>query len=525
MALQLLPEYLAGNKEAKSFFCADFTISSERVKIVQAVSGKTTSKSVLEALTRQNPGRLSLIEKLSARGSVAVVTGQQLGLFGGPVFTLYKILTAVKLAALLEKESGIATVPIFWTQSEDHDFEEIQRADFLGEKEEVKALSLNLPREKLGGSVGRLVLGRDEIQDLQRSLSTLLAENKFENGTEILDLITRHYRVGNTLGRAFAGFYSEILKNFALLLFDPDDIEARTESKEFVATSFLRADAIERILEERIAKLQQAGFVVQVLIREHSPLFFVTLNGKRVRLEELTSGGYSAPGMTLTKENLYKLLDEKSDEFSSSALIRPLLQDRLFPTAAYVAGPTEFNYLAEVQPLYPFFNLSAPLVFPRASFTVFDHVAKRLLDKSGISSHSLNKSSVEIVAGKLRGSKLDPDQIFTRIEGEVQAALDSEQAVFAELGGDLLQALATTKTSIATNIQKFRGRYERALTQKEDVLSSQIERLKHIVYPAGKDQEKVLCVAHFLARYGMKFLDQVFENLDPLRFEKTDLVL
>lgn len=512
MKRDFLIDYLNNEPQARKLYRLCFLDVEHRRQAAKAASQKLLSPVVLAELERLNAGVSPEIDHALARIKkervAMVVTGQQLGFLGGPLLTLYKALAAVKLAAELERESGIPTIPVFWLQSEDHDFAEIRDAHFLSEQEELLSFPFEPQSQHSGDSVGRLLNSGQAAAQLRQLLDGIkLGET--EQSKDLLNI----FSAPCTYSELFQKLFHKVFGRYGLLLFDADSKAIKTLAKDLIATCFYRFSSIERVLTERAGEILSLGYEVRVRIREKSPLFFVSRDGRRQRLEADSQGKFVAEDYTFSQEELFALLEQSPESFTSSALIRPVLQDYLLPTAAYVAGSSEFSYWAQIAPLYEFFNLAQPVVVPRPGFVLFEKRYGNLMHKLGAQFADLALSADAFVLSRFHGGELDPERIFGDLQQNINAQLGAISGKLSDVDRNLLQALNTTQEAVRTNIGKLRGKYERSLGQREVSIREQFERLRSVAYPRATPQERTVSWIQYYLKYGAPFVDKVFDQI------------
>ena len=509
MAKDHLSDFLAKKGGTKDFFSLSFLEKEDRKKAVLNASKRPIHPVVLTVLKELNSGICpevdKSLDKISKKGAVAVVTGQQLGFLGGPLHTLYKVLTAVKYAAFLEEETGVTTVPIFWLQSEDHDFEEISEAVLFSQEEKLNKFKID--KDNAGDSVGLLEITEQDRKTALDALSSLPVQD-----SKVKELLNKAYEPGISFSESYKRMIHGVLSSLGLLIFDPLRVDIKEQMKEFIVTSFVRANTISELLYDRSKDLEGKGYESQVRIREKSPLFFLQTEGRRTRLSENKNGDWESGDLKITKEELLKLIDESPEKFTTSALIRPIFQDRLLPTAAYITGPSEFKYWTQITPLYPFLNAEMPLLVPRARFYILEKTYKRLMDK-------LNLDYTDIATGldtflEKRVAEAGFVNPFDILIKDVEARIEQDREAILLADGALKPLVDKTIKSVGNNLGKLQNKYQNALKRKDTDGSSQFIRLSSRLFPEGKNQEAFISFVYYLNKYGFNFLDQTFSSIE-----------
>lgn len=501
MARSIAESYARG--EAGAFFPLHPASPQDRRRAVtQAVRPLTPA--VAEAIERQNarfPPSATRDAHLAAlrRGAAAVVTGQQVGLFLGPLFTLYKAAAAIRNARALAEETGAAVVPIFWLQTEDHDLPEIARVALPDREGERICLELPAsPRERI--SIAHRTLPR-EIDAVLASLDGVIGD--LHHGPAHLALLRRHYRPGAGWGEAFAGVLAELLDE--LVIVDPRDPALAAAAASVHRRALEGAELISRALLRRCGELEAAGFAPAVHVRDGAPLSFFHPEGPagpRYRLDPAAGGFAEVGGERIhARADLLARLEEAPLSFSTSALLRPILQDTLLPTAAYVGGPGEIAYFAQLAPLYRAFDLPMPLVVPRARFRVLEGRTRRLLERLGLQPDDAARPEAELLARCGAGAGLpEAEAVAQALLAPFAAELDRLRAAAGALPLD--RSFARTRRSVERAVERFVARYARERVRSDERLVADVRRLANLLAPAGVPQEREHGLAWYAARYG-----------------------
>ncbi|MDE3164996.1 MAG: bacillithiol biosynthesis cysteine-adding enzyme BshC, partial [Acidobacteriota bacterium] len=335
---------------------------SYRASAAQAELSPEQRARLVDAFQVQNAGSAAL-ERLAHPGTVAVVTGQQVGLFSGPCYTVYKILHAVKLAASLSA-NGVPAVPVFWLATEDHDFAEVNHAWVFDSTH--RPVRVEMPRPVAGQPSGTVTLEDLPLAELRAALAG------FPFAAETLAAVEAAYRPGSTMGQAFQALLRTLLRKFDILYLDPLLPEFRALAAPALRRAVEAAPELTAALLERNRELAAAGYHAQVHIEDSTSLFFLLEDGKRLGLRRGGSD-YTHHARRFTTADLAA----RASALSPNALLRPVIQDSMLPTVAYIGGPAEVAYLAQSAVLYRSLLGRQPLAVPRTGFTLFDaHAAK-----------------------------------------------------------------------------------------------------------------------------------------------------
>ena len=464
-----------------------------------------------------SPRRAENLQALQERGTVAVLTGQQPGIFLSPLLALYKALQAAAAARRLEAETGVRAVPVFWVAAEDHDFEEIRQARILNREAEIRELALS-PREKNRIPVGELELG-PEIEDVLSKAAEWLGF--YPGAGEVLEICRASYKPELSPARAFISFLGRLTADCGLLFYNPRERGAAGASGEVFRTALLRAGEIEELLLDHAALEANEGRPPQVRIKRGSPLFFFQPEGKRGPRYRLKKEGRNftieGAGGAWSEEQLLRVLDKEPERFSTSALLRPLLQDSLFPTACYIGGPAELAYLRQIEPLYPVFGLPRPLLIPRTQCSAADEKFREWLALYSLSIGDLNLPVPELLVRALEQASpgRDPKTLEARVLADIGTALSPLAAALEQTDRTLLGSLGRTEEKIKAMLDTLTERYTKALAAQDSVVAQRVEKLRTYFKPNHEPQERFFSSLYFLCRYGLAFVEKAAQAIEP----------
>jgi len=456
------------------------------------------------------PATFENLERLAQGETFAVVTGQQVGLFSGPAFTLFKALTTVRLANYLS-EQGIPVVPVFWLASQDHDLAEVAQVGILDDEYNLISLADPGDSPSTRSPVGNVRLTDESTQALARLEGCLPPGPPSQ---VLLQDLRATYAPGTTWVEAFGAFLARLLSRWGVILLNPLDSSIHQLSAQVYKQALERAPELRGKLLERSRALTGSGYHAQVKVAEDSTLVFVTRQGSRLPVHE-HDGEYSVEGEGHTRiEELRRELSDGPVAFSPNALLRPLVQDTLLPTIAYVAGPSELAYLAQAQVLYQAFGRPQPVVFPRASFTLVDHRIQRLLEKYHLSVEDVwlgeqHLASKVAVAGLAEGWS----ERFTQAQQDMAGLLERLRGDIERLDPTLLEALQHAQEKILYQMDRLRGKVSRAGLARSDLLARHAQALARFLMPQKDLQERQVGGAYFLGRAGYELLPELLSQI------------
>jgi bacillithiol synthase len=418
------------------------------------------------------------------------------------------------MAAALEEASGRPVVPVFWLQTEDHDLPEIAGCGLPGAVVRVPASAddrVSIAHRVLPAEVARC------LEELRVELAGL------PFAAAHLERLGRHYRPGVAWGQAFAGVLAELFAGEGLVFVDPRDPALAAEARPVHERALLRAGAIAAALP-----------AAPVHVRPGAPLSFYHPGGPegpRVRLDPAGDDTFieAGGGRAHTRRELLGELAEDPLRFSTSALLRPILQDTLLPTVAYVGGPAEVAYFAQLPPLYAAYELPMPAILPRARFRIVEPAARRLLGRLGLEPRDAERSEEELLARCRRppvgAGLVTPDAVSERLLEPFEAAAETLVAELARVAPHLPRELARARGAVARSVGRLAGKVDRALLHQDRGLVADVRRLRALLHPGGLPQERCYGLPYFAARLGdQELCARILSEVDPFESSLKDLL-
>src|SRR5713226_2152030 len=444
---------------------------------------------------------LSNLERLE-KGAVAVVSGQQVGLFSGPAYSIYKALTAVQIAKELSQD-GIPAVPVFWMATEDHDLDEVRHSTWF---EQGKLVRFELPvAAQTGRPVGRIPLGV-QIEPLVQEAAELLARQ----GSDLLaQYLSESYRPQDTYGNAFGKLFARLFAQHGLILMDPLDTGFHKVAAPLYQHALAERDELNEKLLQRGKDLDRAGFEAQVKVTSRSTLLFQLADGVR-QVITASAADFQAGEKTWSRDELVHKTHNEPENFSPNALFRPVVQDYLLPTAAYIAGPAEISYFAQSEVVYRHLLGRMPVMLPRAGFTLLDAKADKLLRRYGLTVENVwggpqelrHKMESRSVPGSLAKN-------FERNRKQIAKMLAQLGKQIEKLDPTLKGTVERARKRIEFHIDKLRRKAGRAQDKKAGLISAHEQYLESLLNPHKGLQERELCLLPILARWGAGALSEL----------------
>jgi bacillithiol biosynthesis cysteine-adding enzyme BshC len=444
--------------------------------------------------------------------TVVVATGQQAGAFGGPLFTLLKAVTAIQLSERASAEHGVPVVPVFWVDAEDHDWEEVRNCTVLDAEFQPKTLTLADPEGAGELPVAQLKLdGRIErsIEDL----AAVLTPTDFTSWVN--DGIRAAYRPGAGLAEAFCAWIERVLGPHGLVVFESADPAAKPLAAPVFARELESPGRTAGLAASAGAQLAARGHQPQVVPQPGSVSLF-HLDGARLPIRR-DGDRFLIGDAPVTLDALRQEARTDPARFSPNVLLRPIVQDTLFPTICYVAGPSELAYLGQLRGVYEVFGVPMPLIYPRATATIIDGAAARFLNRHHMPLNEL-RSRDESALNRLLQAQLPPEieQSLKDADDTLHAALQRVIEALPALDPTLAGAAKTTMGKMEHDLRSLQGKVIQAAKRHDETLRRQFTRAQAQIFPLGQPQERTLTLVFFLNRYGPALVDALLREL-PLQ--------
>ena len=450
----------------------------------------------LDSVTSRNLERL-------ARGAVAIVAGQQVGLFCGPAYTFYKALSAVRCAEEATRR-GIEAVPIFWLATEDHDLIEVNHSCW-STRSGLTRYQWPAPPEDSGRRVGEIVLGR-AIEPLVGGAAQIL-EGPF--AAEVSRSLHESYTPHDTYGSAFGKLMARLLAGRGMIFLDQLDPRFHRLFVPSFSRVAQRADPLREGLLSRSKELERSGFHSQVKVTPETTLLFWSAAGRREAVRS-RNGSFVVGDQEMSTRQLLDAIERQPESFSPSALLRPVLQDTILPTAAYIAGPAEIAYLAQAQVVYQELLGRMPVMLPRSSFTIVEPSVGRLLAQYELDLRDVLAGRQHLRA-KMEQKSL-PVALASRFdsgEQELHRLMNGFEEPLATLDATLVESLHGAEAKMLHQFTQLKGKVARAENFRSGVLDRHERILMDSLAPDGELQERTLSLLPFCAAYGPALLDEI----------------
>ncbi|HVF46440.1 MAG TPA: bacillithiol biosynthesis cysteine-adding enzyme BshC [Pyrinomonadaceae bacterium] len=457
---------------------------------------------------------LANIQRLRNANTVAVVTGQQAGLFTGPLYTIYKAISAIRMSESLNS-AGVSSVPVFWAATEDHDFDEVASTYFVNRSGHRYKAAYDPTGRTVGAPVGAVTID-EEIALAVRDLFTELGHTEFSDG--LRGLLADAWAEGSTFADAFLKTMSRLLGRFGLVVLDPRDDGLKRLAAPLYAQAVFAADEIAARIKERSQDLVADGFHAQVHVEDdHFPLFIIDKDGRRAALRKTGGRVYRINGAKrqFAIDELAGIAAEEPHRLSPGVMLRPVVQDYLLPTICYFGGAAEIAYFAQNSKVYTALGRPVTPIFHRQSFTVVEASQGRFLEQFGLTLPDLFDGQEALLLRLARDSfAADTERLFELAEKGINAELDRLDQILSQIDPTLGENLDRRRRKIIYHIGALRKKASLAKMRQDETFERRFNRAFAALLPAGGLQERSINVFTYLNKFGPVFIDWIYDATD-----------
>lgn len=517
---RLFRDYVLDFPKVQRYFGSDFHQLQHIPALAEQVEARMAHRALLaEVLREQNeawhcsPVTLSHIRDLGEQGTFAVVTGQQVGLLGGPLYTIYKTITALKLVKQLRKSHpDLRFVPVFWLEGEDHDIDEVSKVGLLNAEHRPVSLEYAVKGKAAGknlGPVGEIALD-DAMAPLLEQLETTLLNTEFKPA--ILDLIRSSYAAPATFNAAFAVLMNRLFPDDGIVFISANDRRLKRVLSGVFLKEIQEFPKVSQMIIQRSAELEDS---YHAQIKTKAMNLFLYHKGGRYFIEPREKD-FSLRGTRhfISPEEMQTIARETPELLSPNVALRPICQDTLLPTVAYVAGPSEVGYFAQLRPVYEYFDLPMPVIYPRASATIIDEKSLRVMEKFQVELveffddvEKVNRKILEVT------SEVNVEEMFREMHQHLTEKLNEMKFGLNYIDPTLLGALENARGKMESHLAVLKEKVVEAQHRKHETALRQIEKVTNTILPNGNLQEREINIIHFLNRHGLSFVRHLYEVL------------
>jgi len=512
----LFKDYTENFESLSPYFSGDFRKEEDLIDACRRVAQDRPDRTRLASVLRKQANAFGiaeqsepLIRKLSQPESIAVVTGQQLGLFGGPLYTLLKSISAIQLAERLEELSGQPAVAVFWLEGEDHDFEEVASSGFLTGSGTAKVSYTPDDPAASETAIGRLSLTQDIIASVD-DLEQLLPPTDFRD--DLMSVVRSAYAPGRSMLEAFVTLVEHLLEPGKILFISPDDDQLKEMAAPLFDKELTDYSTSSSLLSAQSALLEEK---YHAQVKTNPTNLFVHGDDRRTALDAVDDGFRTRDGQDVTLEKLQMLLADSPGSFSPNVVMRPLMQDYLLPTAAYIAGPGEVAYFAQFKGLYEWAGIQMPIIYPRASCTLLEKRISKIILRDELHipdfEEQFEKVFRNVVLATMDTSLEDE---FKKASTGLHQAINTIKPVIENVDRSLVKSADALRATFMKEWSRLQDRVLKSEKAQHETLKTQLEKVATALFPSGIPQERFVSPLYFLNKYGPDFGSTLFEQID-----------
>ncbi len=452
-------------------------------------------------------GALDNIERLRQSDALAIVTGQQLGLYGGPVFTMFKTLSAIQLARQLEKDLSRPVIPVFWLADEDHDYDEVREVHVLNDNE-VESIGLST---KTGGLSPVADLSfPEELREVESSLRSTMVDTDFSD--ELWNLLDDCFTPGVSFLNGFGNFIARLFSRHGLVLAGSNHPEIKQHLKKPIIKAVRSADEIRDALEKQSEKLAAAYHRQATVYDSH--LFYLHHEDGRIKILRDGEEWITNAGQQWSSDELIKEIEASPERFSPDVFLRPVLQDSLLPTLGYVAGPGEVAYYGQMKSFYRCFNRQMPIIFPRFSGTFIEPAIDRIMHELPFEWHEYNERNEDLESKFVeQAAQTDFEYLFENWKEEADLLASPRKDKITALDDTLEGAAEKVQATYFNELDRLKGKVYRAIKKREKIQLNRIRRIQQNLFPGRNMQERTLAGIYYMNKFGPDIWDRLLDEM------------
>ena len=522
---KLFKTYINDYRQLSDFYAAnpfDEDAVAEKINNFQFAGDRQQSVEILASFNEDfdvHQAALDNLERLRDDEALAIVTGQQLGVYGGPLYTIFKTVSTIHVAKQLEQKYDRPVIPIFWLADEDHDYDEIRGLNVL-ENDEVAHFELP-PKETPHHTVAEMSIP-EEITEMRTELRESLYNTDFSD--TLWELLDTAFKPDTTFFEGFGQFISKLFSSHGLVLAGSNQPDVKQLTGDFLKRSIASADKVRQSLEKQTSLLSE-NYHQQVTLYD-SNLFYLDEKTGRTKISRNSNGWHVTKNEQWNTEQLIAEIDKRPEKFSPNVFMRPILQDALLPTLGYVAGPGETAYFGQMKGLYSCFNLEMPIIFPRLSATLIEPAIDRIFHELPFEFHEYGNRIEDLESSYVEQTEQhDLEAIFEGWKQDIEKLAEPRKDTISDIDPTLEGAVEKTTSRYFGELDKLKGKVYRSVKKQDEIQLKRIRRIKANLFPGDGLQERTIAALFFMNKYGVDIWDKLLDTLEPEeQFDQHKLV-
>ena len=493
-----------------------------RISSIKFNGDRTASIGLLKEINKSynvHEAALKNLDRLKKEGSLAIVTGQQLGVYGGPLYTILKTISTIHLAEQIEAKTGTPVVPVFWLADEDHDYEEIRSVTVINGDDPQ---TFSLPAKSSGLPPVAQLEYSSAIAELKNQLKNAQFDTDFTD--DLWEILDRNFKEGNRFDYAFGGFIADLFSKHGLVLAGSNHPEIKELTRECMKSAITDADEIRQSLQEQTNAISEQ-FSQQVTLYD-SNLFYLDESAGRVKISRNGDGWKTESGQQWSTSGLVDAIDANPELFSPNVFLRPVMQDQLLPTLGYVAGPGEVAYYGQMKSFYHRFDMQMPVIFPRLSATFIEPAIDRIMDEVPFELQEFGQRIEDLESQFVeRTEQTDIESVFKDWQQKTESVSEDPIKTIGEIDPTLEAAAEKAHQIFSNELDKLKGKVYRSVKDQEETQLKRIRRIQNHLFPNRVLQERSVSGIYFMNKYGNDIWDRVIDSLDANdNFEQHKLI-
>lgn len=509
--------YIEQAEPVKEFFHYDLTKEDVYLERYNEVIGRNFDRESLTTCIKQYMERYTLsdkvmesLNKLNRHDSVVVIGGQQAGLLTGPLYTIHKIISIIQLAKQQEEKLAVPVVPVFWIAGEDHDFLEINHVYTKSNEKMKKHTYVFSTEEKT--MISHMEYDKNHMKKWMESVVKDFGEKEYTKS--MLEFLHTAIESNHTYTEFFTDLVNHLFKNYGLLLIDSANEGLRQLEKDYFIQMVDKHAEITRLVDDQQQIIQQFGFKRTIEMAEHAANLFYTHENERLLLEyDINEDTFVSKGneVRFIKDELLDLINRHPERFSNNVVTRPIMQELLFPTLAFIAGPGEIAYWGELKQAFELFEINMPIITPRLNITLVDAASERDMEQLHLSLEQILKNQLADLKQQFIEEQLDNG--FSTLIDQIAAQLEKQyEEIFASIQSIDQGLMPLTRKNLAfhkNQLEFLERKVEKSILNKHEVKLNKYQGLESFLYPEGSFQERMWNLFYFINRYGFGFVDDL----------------
>lgn len=525
-------DYISFYNKVEKYFNGNFKSKESWEKVLSDLHHRNYDRSTLvKILTEQNKSllcsvtTLANIDLLYNENCFAVVTGQQIGILTGPLYTIYKLITCIKLSETLKAEyPAYSFVPVFWAENEDHDFLEINNINALDSQNNILKLEYftgNQKQEKYLSPTGKL--NYDEfIENFKTELKNLLPQTEFTD--ELFNLINSILQPNVNFYDAFAKLLTNLFHQYGVILLNPNATELKSIAKNIFQDELSNNSEVTKRVIQTSAELEE-NYHAQI---KSKPInLFLLHKGSRFSIEPQEDYFFlKNTRQTFKIDELKELANNSPELFSPNVALRPIYQDSILPTVAYIGGPAEIAYFAQLKSVYEYFQIPMPIIYPRASITLVEKKIVNISEKFNLNLLDMitNPGEVQKTIAEQNG-EVDLEVLYSSLTEKIKNVTKEFQFAILQIDQTLEGPLNNLLQKFDSSISLLKEKTIQAKSNRDSVSQNQYLKFMNNIYPLSQPQERVLNIIYYLNKYGPDFISWLFNEANHQLFEHQVIVI